>query len=61
MLYDSTREGCPETDNQVEVVKAHVDAMRAVIREKVSGDGGQVGKELLAGLKAAVQRFDVVE
>lgn len=61
MLYESTLEGCPETDNQVEVVKAHVDAMRAVIRDKVSGDGGKIGKELLEGLKAAVQRYKVVE
>lgn len=61
MLYDSTREGCPITDNQVEIVKAHIDAMRAVIRDKVSGDGGQVGKELLASLKEAIRRYEVVE
>lgn len=61
MLYDSTREGCPLTDNQVEIVKAHIDAMRAVIRDKVAGDGGQIGKELLASLKEAIVRYEVVE
>ena len=61
MLYDSTHEGCPLTDNQVEIVKAHIDAMRAVIRDKVAGDGGQIGKELLASLKQAIQRYEVVE
>lgn len=61
MLYDSTREGCPLTDNQVEIVRAHIDAMRAVIRDKVAGDGGQVGKELLASLEQAIHRYEVVE
>ena len=61
MLYEATQEGCPITDNQVEIVKAHIDAMRAVIRDKVAGNGGQVGKELLASLKQAIQRYEVIE
>ena len=61
MLYDATREGCPITDNQVEIIRAHIDAMRAVIRDKVAGDGGQIGKELLASLKQAIHRYEVVE
>lgn len=55
MLYDSTLEGCPEDDNAVEIVKAHIDAMRAVLREKISGDGGQIGRELTASLMHAVE------
>ncbi len=51
MLYDSTTEGCREDDNAVEIVKAHIDAMGAVLREKVSGDGGEIGRALLASLK----------
>ena len=61
MLYESTLEGCPVTDNQVEVVRAHIDMMRAVIREKISGSGGKVGKELVQSLKAAVERHQVAE
>ena len=61
MLYDSTYEGCPLTDNQVEIVRAHIDAMRAVIRDKVAGGGGQVGKELLASLKQAIHRYEVID
>lgn len=61
MLYESTHEGCPLTENQVEVIRAHIDAMRAVIRDKVAGDGGQIGKELLASLKQAIQRYEVIE
>jgi CheY-like chemotaxis protein len=55
MLYDTTLEGCPEDDDAVEIVKAHIDAMRAVLRDKVSGDGGQIGRELTASLIHAVE------
>ena len=54
MLYDTTLDGCPEDDNAVEIVKAHIDAMRAVLREKISGDGGAVGRELAKSLTEAV-------
>lgn len=60
-LFDSTREGCPLTENQVEIVKAHIDAMRAVIREKISGDGGDVGKEIVESLQQAISRYEVVD
>jgi len=55
MLYDATGEGCREDDNAVGIVKAHIDAMRAVLREKVSGDGGEVGRALLASLQKAIE------
>ncbi len=61
MLFQSTMEGCPETDNQVEIVKAHIDAMRAVLREKISGDGGEVGRELLKSLNEGIARYQTVE
>ena len=59
MLFDVTREGCRQEDNAVEVVKAHIDAMRAVIREKVSGDGGQTGRALLKSLEVAIKKLSV--
>jgi CheY-like chemotaxis protein len=55
MLYDTTLEGCPEDDNAVEIVKAHIDAMRAVLRDKIIGDGGGIGRELTASLNHAVE------
>lgn len=61
MLYDSTGKNCREDDNAVEIVKAHIDAMRAVLRDKVSGDGGQIGRELLHSLEVAVEKLTVVE
>jgi len=55
-LYDATLPGCPEDDNALSVVKAHTDAMRAVIRDRISGDGGEIGRELLKSLKFAIER-----
>lgn len=45
------------TDSMVELVKAHVDAMRAVISQRVSGDGGEVGRKLKLSLDKAIQRY----
>jgi len=56
MLFDSTRDGCREDDAQVEIVKAHVDAMRAVLREKIAGDGGEIGKQLIAALREGIAK-----
>ena len=60
MLFDVTGGGCVQNDSAVEIVKAHIDAMRAVIREKVAGDGGQVGRELLKSLEVAIERQTAV-
>jgi len=45
------------TDSMVELVKAHVDGMRAVIKNRVKGDGGEIGAELKASLEQAITRF----
>ncbi len=60
MLFDCTGEGCREDDAAVEIVKCHIDSMRAVIREKVAGDGGEIGQALLKGLQQSVAKFQVV-
>ena len=56
MLYDVTGDGCREDDAAVEIVKAHIDTMRAVLREKISGDGGNLGRDLLKSLRAAIDK-----
>jgi len=61
MLYECTGVRCPENDSAVEIVKSHVDIMRAVLRDKIAGDGGEVGRQLLAALKQAVEKHSVVE
>lgn len=40
-----------------EVVRAHADAMRAIIKNKVKGDGGVVGAELVTSLEKLVDRM----
>ncbi len=61
MLYETTLGNCATGDNAVEIVKAHVDAMRAVIRDKIAGDGGAVGRELYEALQAAIEKHTAVE
>jgi hypothetical protein len=56
-LYDFTGPHAGLTDNHVEIVKAHVDAMRATINGRIQGDGGQIGTELKAMLSAAIKQF----
>lgn len=40
-----------------DVMRAHADAMRAVIKNKVKGDGGPVGVELVQSLNKLVARI----
>lgn len=44
------------TDDHVEIIKAHVDSMRAVINGRVKGDGGEIGIQLTKGLQAAIKK-----
>jgi hypothetical protein len=37
-----------------EIVNAHIDAMQAVIRGDIKGNGGKVGNEIVTGLRAIV-------
>ncbi len=60
MLYDVSGEGCREDDRAVEIVKCHIDSMRAVIREKVAGDGGNIGRQLLKGLQMSIEKIETV-
>lgn len=45
------------TDDHLEIVKAHIDLMRAVIKDRISGDGGMVGRELLMVLERAIKKY----
>lgn len=56
-LYDFTVATTSTSDNHVEIIKAHIDAMRVVISERISGDGGDMGKELKASLDAAIRKY----
>ena len=56
-LYDFTIVGTSTSDKNVEIIKAHIDAMRVVIKQRISGDGGEVGVQLKASLEAAIAKF----
>ncbi len=41
---------------RVSVARVHVDAMRLVFYQQITGDGGDVGKQLMRGLRDAVAK-----
>lgn len=45
-------------DKAVAILHAHVKAMRAVLLNKISGDGGPIGEKILDGLQKAVAKYD---
>tara|TARA_R110002096_G_scaffold435927_1_gene664277 strand:+ start:47334 stop:47846 length:513 start_codon:yes stop_codon:yes gene_type:complete len=57
-LYNFTSSGAGLSDNHVEIIKAHIDAMRVVIRERIEGDGGDIGGELKKGLEQSVLKYN---
>jgi len=56
-LYRFSQARAAYDDNQVEIVKAHVDAMRAVIQGRVKGDGGEIGRALIASMQRAIAKY----
>ena len=61
-LYEATHGAFSAvTDNERLLFKAHVDAIKAVMNARVSGDGGATGKQLLATLDLAKKKYAKVE
>lgn len=57
-LYEATMdENLNVTPNHIDFFKAHVDAINAVMTEKVKGDGGEVGRALAQSLATAQENF----
>lgn len=56
-LYEVTKPPCRQDDASLEIVKAHIDTMRAVLRDKIEGDGGEVGQMLFKALKMAIAKY----
>jgi CheY-like chemotaxis protein len=57
-LYEATRgpAGAVSQPEQ-ELFRAHADAIKAVMSGRIRGDGGPVGRQLLAGLDAAKRKY----
>ena len=57
-LYQATMD--PEmkiTDDRLKLIEGHIDAIRTVFRNRITGDGGQIGKALLHEIEGAVKRY----
>lgn len=57
-LYEATKLPRKEDDAALEIAKAHIDTMRAVIREDIEGDGGELGQQLFKSLKMVVAKHE---
>jgi hypothetical protein len=42
---------------ELDAVKVHIDAMKLVIAQRMEGDGGKVGENLVGGLQAVVAKL----
>lgn len=57
-LYKTTMDSeIKITEDFHKLIAAHIDAIRNVFRNRITGDGGQVGKALLREIEGAVQRY----
>lgn len=59
-LYEFTAPKAVIGDNQIEIIKAHIDSMSAVIKGRVKGSGGTLGAELAANLSQAIAKYETV-
>lgn len=60
-LYNFTGSNAATSDNHLAIVKAHIDAINAVIKGRVKGDGAGMGEQLSKELDAAIAKHNVVE
>lgn len=58
-LYQFTRQMVTVNDRQLDLIKAHIDAIDVVVSQNVAGTGGQLGEELSNSLRRAIQRVAV--
>jgi hypothetical protein len=56
-LYKFTESMTELTKPRIAVIQAHIDAMNAVLSQRMKGDGGPVGNQLSRGLEIAVEKF----
>lgn len=45
------------TEASLELVKVHIDALTVILRNRVAGDGGATGRELVSQLQAAIRKI----
>lgn len=56
-LYDVTPEGTECTPSLLDLIDAHIDLIKVVIKQKIKGDGGSIGQDLMRSLAEAKKKF----
>lgn len=56
-LFDFTDGLTAASPQQLDIIKAHIDTMHIVVQQKISGDGGEVGRQLQDSLKKAITKY----
>lgn len=58
-LYEQTQNKTDSKllENEWKLLKAHVDTVKLVIQQKIGGDGGSTGKQLLKSLEQAKEKY----
>lgn len=56
-LFDCTAKIDKVSEKLLEFIKAHIDGITAVIRERIKGSGGPIGTELVESLERARERL----
>ncbi len=56
-LYDITGQDAEIRPSLMDLIDSHIDLVKVVITQKISGDGGDTGKELLKSLIEAKKKF----
>ncbi|MBG06524.1 MAG: hypothetical protein CMM59_20890 [Rhodospirillaceae bacterium] len=55
-LFEVIGTNCPRTDTTIAIFQAHIDTMKAVMRQELRNDGGTLGRDLLASLDKAIAK-----
>ena len=56
-LYECTDEEAVSSPLLLDLVNSHIDLIKVVMSQKIKGDGGKIGKELMQSLHEAKQKF----
>jgi len=59
-LYETTMPGTEPGEKLLELIDAHFDLIKVVMSQKIKGDGGTIGRELLNNLTKAKKKFSGV-
>ena len=57
-LFEYTRMNIQPDEKFLELLHAHIEAIQVIIREKIKGQGGEVGKTIVAMLEAAKRKWE---